>query len=249
MRRLWSTLLLCGCLLGVAAAEAWGTPLAGLSPPEEILLVGVERKGHTGADASGLVWEVLRLVFEPAGLRVRTGTVPYIRAVGLVTRGDADAWVGAYPEETAGALFPKWHYAAEVIAALGLSRTPEPRLEDLGNFRLAWIRGYAFDKYLPRLQRYQEIQRYNGSLAMLRLGHADYLIAARAELEGVLAWAENPEAYRITDLTLLPLYPGFADTPRGRELAALYDRRMAELVRSGELRPIFTRWQQPYPFD
>ena len=82
---------------------------------------------------------------------------------------------------------------------------------------------------------------------MLRLGHADYLIAARGELEGVLASAETPEAYRITDLTLLPLYPGFADTPRGRELAALYDRRMAELVRSGELRPIFARWPRSLP--
>ncbi len=252
MKRVWASMLLC-CCLGVAAAGAGeelpGALLAGASLPREILLVGVERKNHTGADARGLVWEILRLVFEPAGLQVRTDTVPYTRAVGLVARGDADAWVGAYPEETAGALFPKWHYAAEVIAALGLARAPVPTLQDLGNFRLAWIRGYAFDKYLPRLQRYQEIQRYNGALAMLRLGHADYLIAARAELESVLAWAEAPDAYRITDLTLLPLYPGFADTPRGRELAALYDRRMGELVRSGELRPIFERWQQPYPFD
>lgn len=249
MRLAWLRLVLCCCLLGVMSAWAGEASLTEVGRGGEILLVGVERKGHTGADASGLVWEVLRLVFEPAGLRVRTSTVPYTRAVGLVARGDADAWVGAYPEETTGALFPKWHYAAEVIGALGLAESPAPRLQDLGNFRLAWIRGYAFDKYLPQLRRYQEIQRYNGALAMLRLRHADYLIAARAELEGVLAWAETPDAYRITDLTLLPLYPGFADTPRGRELAVLYDRRMAELVRSGELRPIFARWQQPYPFD
>ncbi|GAB3463934.1 substrate-binding periplasmic protein [Azotobacter salinestris] len=249
MRLAWLKLVLCCCLLSVTSARAEEASLAGVGQSEEILLVGVERKGHTGADASGLVWEVLRLVFEPAGLRVRTSTVPYTRAVGLVARGDADAWVGAYPEETTGALFPRWHYAAEVIGALGLAEAPAPRLQDLGKFRLAWMRGYAFDKYLPQLRRYQEIQRYNGALAMLRLGHADYLIAARAELEGVLTWAETPDAYRITDLTLLPLYPGFADTPRGRELATLYDRRMAELVRSGELRPIFARWQQPYPFD
>lgn len=248
MRLVGLGLLLCCCLLGVVAKEG-GALLSGTSLPGEILLVGVERKDHTGADASGLVWEVLRLVFEPAGLRVRTSTVPYTRAVGLVARGDADAWVGAYPEETTGALFPKWHYAAEVIGALGLARAPIPHLQDLGNFRLAWMRGYAFHKYLPRLRRYQEIQSYNGALAMLRLGHADYLIAARAELEGILTKAEAPDAYRITDLALLPLYLGFANTPRGRELAALYDRRMAELVRSGELRPIFVRWQQPYPFD
>jgi len=253
MRWVWIITLLCCCLGGVVvrAEEGPSGQLLGasLSPVREILLVGVERKDHTGADARGLVWEILRQVFEPAGLRVRIRTMPYTRAVGLVARGDADAWVGAYPEDTDGALFPQWHYAAEVIAALGLARSPVPKLDDLERFRLAWMRGYAFEKYLPRLQRYQEIQRYNGSLAMLRLGHADFLIAARGELEHVLASAEEPERYRITDLTLLPLYPGFADTPHGRALAALYDRRMAVLVRSGELRPLFKRWQQPYPFD
>jgi hypothetical protein len=29
----------------------------------------------------------------------------------------------------------------------------------------------------------------------------------------------------------------------------LYDRRMAQLVEQGSLRPLFERWQQPYPFD
>ena len=47
----------------------------------------------------------------------------------------------------------------------------------------------------------------------------------------------------------MPLYAGFADTARGRALVELFDRRMAELLRDGELRPIFRRWQQPYPFD
>ena len=156
MKRLWASALLCCCLgSALVRAEEEGLPRrpvgADLAQLREVLLVGVERKNHTGADARGLVWEILRQVFEPAGLQVRTLTVPYTRAVGLVARGDADAWVGAYPEETWGALFPKWHYAAEVIAALGLARAPAPRLEELGNFRLAWIRGYAFDKYLPRL--------------------------------------------------------------------------------------------------
>jgi len=246
MRCVWLGLIL-SCL-GLSTAGAGeglsGTPLSG-----GVLLVGSERKGYTGADHSGLVWEIFRLVFEPAGLEVRTDTMPYTRALGLVAHGAADAWVGAYPEETEGALFPRWHYAADVIAALGLASTPEPTLRDLGRYRLIWMRGYAFDKYLPQSRHHQEILSYNGVLFMLERGHADYLIAARSQLEGILARAGTPHAYRITDLTLLPLYPGFSDTPRGRQLAELYDRRMAELVRSGELRPIYERWRQPYPFD
>jgi polar amino acid transport system substrate-binding protein len=29
----------------------------------------------------------------------------------------------------------------------------------------------------------------------------------------------------------------------------LFDKRMNELVADGSLRPIYQRWQQPYPFD
>jgi len=29
----------------------------------------------------------------------------------------------------------------------------------------------------------------------------------------------------------------------------LFDQRMEQLVKSGELKPIFERWKQPYPFD
>ena len=47
----------------------------------------------------------------------------------------------------------------------------------------------------------------------------------------------------------LPLYLGFASNPRGREMRELYDQRMALLVSSGKLKPIFERWQEPYPFE
>jgi ABC-type amino acid transport substrate-binding protein len=84
---------------------------------------------------------------------------------------------------------------------------------------------------------------------MLELGHADFYIDARPEVDYVLSRAAKPQQYRVTNLTQLPLYLGFADTPRGHALAELFDQRMTQLIASGELRPIFERWQQPYPFD
>jgi polar amino acid transport system substrate-binding protein len=84
---------------------------------------------------------------------------------------------------------------------------------------------------------------------MLDLGHADFYIDARPEVDQVLSEAAKSRRYRVTDLTQLPLYLGFADTPRGRALADIYDRRMAALVANGELRSIFAHWHWPYPFD
>ena len=42
---------------------------------------------------------------------------------------------------------------------------------------------------------------------------------------------------------------GILSTPKARALMALFDQRMEQLVKSGQLKPIFERWKQPYPFD
>jgi ABC-type amino acid transport substrate-binding protein len=189
-------------------------------------------------------------VFEPEGIELVIQSVPYTRSIGLVQRGEADAWVGSYRNEVdEGVFYPRWHYDVDQISALGLIELPAPSLATLGEFRLVWMRGYEYQRYLPNLTRYREVQRQSDILNMLNLGRTDFYIDARTEVDEALEAASDPARYRITDLTRLPLYLGFADNPRGRALAQLYDRRMAQLVEQGSLRPLFERWQQPYPFD
>lgn len=219
-------------------------------PPQQIRLASEVWEDYTHADGSGLGWDILRQVFEPEGVELVIQSVPYTRSIGLVQRGDADAWVGSYRNEVdRGVFYPRWHYDTDQISALGLAEQAAPSLETLGDYRLVWMRGYEYQRYLPNLRHYREIQRRSGILTMLDYGHADFYIDARAEVEEVLDGAADPARYRITDLTHLPLYLGFADNPRGRALAELYDRRMGQLVERGSLRPLFVRWRQPYPFD
>ncbi|MEX6503460.1 substrate-binding periplasmic protein [Pseudomonas zhanjiangensis] len=242
MRGWWLVILL--GVLGAAGARAES------SLPAQIRLASEVWEGHTQADGRGLAWDILRQVFEPEGVQLVIQSVPYTRSIGLVQRGEADAWVGSYRNEVdQGVFYPRRHYDTDQISALGRVEQPRPRLEELGEFRLVWMRGYAYQRYLPNLQRYQEVQRRSGILGMLERGNADFYIDARTEVEEVLAGAADPARYRITDLTHLPLYLGFADNPRGHALAELYDRRMGRLIERGSLRPLFIRWKQPYPFD
>lgn len=239
----WWLALLLG-LLGGAGVQAES------AVPEQIRLASEVWDGHTEADGTGLGWDILRQVFEPEGVSLQIQSVPYTRSIGLVQRGEADAWVGSYRNEVdRGVFYPRWNYDADQISALGLVGQPRPSLATLGGYRLVWIRGYEYQRYLPNLNHYQEVQRRSGILAMLDRGHADFYIDARTEVDEVLAGAAEPLRYRITDLTRLPLYLGFADNPRGHALAELFDRRMERLVGSGSLRPLFARWRQPYPFD
>ncbi|MDZ4336443.1 MAG: transporter substrate-binding domain-containing protein [Pseudomonas sp.] len=238
----------CRWLLWLIISVASGLVYA--AEPAQIRIASETWEGHTHADGSGMAWEIFRAVFEPAGVQLDIQSVPYTRSIGLVQRGAADAWAGSYLNEvTQGVFYPRWNYDADQIAALGLRDKPIPSLDSLGDYRLVWMRGYEYQRYLPNLRQYREVLRRSGILGMLDMGHVDFYLDALTEVEDVLSTASQPERYRVTQLTKLPIYLGFADTPRGRTLAELFDTRMDSLVADGSLRPIFQRWQQPYPFD
>ncbi|QXI27895.1 substrate-binding periplasmic protein [Pseudomonas vanderleydeniana] len=240
--RVWGLLLLLLLSPLVRGGEAVGLPA-------QVRLVSEEWLDYTNADGSGLAWDVLREVFEPHGVKVEIRSEPYVRSVGLVQRGEADAWVGSYSREIGGVLYPRWNFDTDHIYSLGLASKPVPDQANLGDFRLAWVRGYKYQKYLPNVRDFNEIQRRDGILSMLQHGRVDFYIDALSEVEYVLGQAEDPKVFRSTHLAELPLYLGFADNERGRMLLALYDQRMGELVKSGRLRRIFEHWKQPYPFE
>jgi polar amino acid transport system substrate-binding protein len=234
-------------LLAILLSFAHGA-LAAEGVPKQVHLVSEEWLDYTNADGTGVAWDVLRKVFEPAGVKVVAKSAPYSRAVGLVKRGEADAWVGSYKDENDDNLYPRWHFDMDHIYALGLASKPVPTLETVGQYRLAWVRGYDYGSYLPNVKESREIQRREGILPMLEHDRVDFYIDALTEVDYVLGQTSQPERFRRTHVAELPLYLAFARNEHGKALRELFDRRMAELVRSGELKPIFQHWKQPYPF-
>ncbi|MFJ2364870.1 substrate-binding periplasmic protein [Pseudomonas sp. NPDC087697] len=240
-RWLWVLVFAVFCSLA-RAADVPATPAV-------IHLASEDWEDYTAADGHGLAWDILRAVFEPAGVKLDFRTVPYTRSVGLVQRREVDALVGVYRDEVGQVLYPHWNFDTDHIYALGLASDPAPTLKSLGRYRLVWVRGYSYERYLPNIHRYNQIERRTGILPMLKQARADFYIDALTEINAVLAAAEDPSQYRRTHLAELPLFLGFADTPQARTLMALYDKRMELLVKSGQLKPIFEHWKQPYPFD
>ncbi|MFA7894527.1 substrate-binding periplasmic protein [Pseudomonas putida] len=241
-------MVLKGVLLALLMAAApWAA--AGDSQPGQIRLVSEEWADYTNADGTGVAWDVMRKVFQPAGIEVVPQSAPYSRAIGLVKRGEADAWVGSYKDESEDNLYPRWHFDVDHIYALGLASKPAPTLATIGDYRLAWVRGYAYGKYLPRVREYREIQRREGILPMLEHDRVDFYVDAMTEVDYVIGQSAQPDRFRRTHVVELPMYLAFARSERGEALRDVFDKRMAALVRSGELKPIFERWKQPYPFD
>jgi hypothetical protein len=223
-------------------------PCVSQAQQDSLHVVSEAWEDHTNADGTGLAWELLQLVFEPEGIRVRQEIMPYTRSIGLVQKGKADAVVGLYPGEVEGVVYPRWNYDIDAVFALGLASSPRPTSAVLERYRLVWMRGYSYQKYLPAT-RYQEVMRRDSVLDMLESGHADFFIDARDEIDQLLGVSADLQRYSITHLQNLPLFVAFAPNPRGREQAAIFDRRMQALTAGPELRALFRRWAQPYPFE
>ena len=238
--RRWLLIVLCAFAPLVQAGE--------VPVPGKIVLASEQWNDYTNKDGSGLAWDLLRQIFEPAGITVQTRSVPYTRSVGLAQRGEVDGCVGSYRDEASGVLYPHWNFDSDHIYALGLATAPTPTLATLGNYRLAWVRGYKYEEYLPSVRRFNPIERRNGILPMLEHGRADFYIDALTEAKYVLSQSQDPALFKLTHIAELPLYIGFADTERGRALMGVYDQRLTLLVKTGELKPIFEHWKQPYPF-
>jgi len=128
--RRWLLIVLCVFTAVVQAQEV----------PGKVMLASEEWSDYTNKDGTGLAWDVLRQVFEPAGINLQTRSVPYTRSVGLAQRGEVDGWVGSYRDEAEGVLYPHWNFDSDHIYALGLASTPTPTIATLGNYRLAWVR-------------------------------------------------------------------------------------------------------------
>lgn len=238
--RRWLLMLLCAVVPVLQANEA---PV-----PNNVKLASEAWDNYTNADGSGLAWDLLRQVFGPAGVTLQTRTEPYTRAIGLAQRGEVDGWVGSYHDEVPGMVYPQSRYDSDHIYALGLASTPAPTLDTLANYRLAWVRGYKFEAYLPNVTRFNQIERREGILPMLEHARADFYIDSLTEAKYVMNQARDPSRFKLSPVIELPLYVGFADNERGRALANLFDRRMETLIKNGQLKPIFERWHQLYPF-
>ena len=88
MARRWLALLVFALLGTVASAQE------AAHAPTVIHLASEDWEDYTAADGHGLAWDVLRKVFEPAGVQLDIRTEPYTRSVGLAQRGEIDACVG-----------------------------------------------------------------------------------------------------------------------------------------------------------
>lgn len=120
------------------------------------------------------------------------------------------------------ALFSEWPYLQDVVLAI---------------FKKGKVTAWEGEKSLSGLK-------------MLEHDRLDFFLDTETELQEALQEGYiDVDAFQVETLLRLTVHLAFAENERGRQLRQIFDERMAELAASGELRPLYEKWNLPYPFE
>ncbi len=210
---------------------------------KDVFAVSEEWEDCTNADGTGLYWDILREVYKLDGIELKHQNAPYARCAKMVQGKEADILVGCYYKEKEGMLYPakEAFMDADKVVVLfkdGGSYTDQKSLEGK---KVGWVRGYDYDKYLEVKVEKQEFGSREQGVKMVQAGRIDFLLDAAVDIEGLDE--KLLAGVKVHDCMKLYLYYAFQDTERGKKLIGIYEKNLAKLKESGQLKELFEKYE------
>jgi len=226
---------------------------------EFINLASEEWENNTNKDGTGLYWDIIREVYKLDKIEIKYKTVPYARSVQNVKTEKDDAWVASYDKEESFAIYPKWHFDADLVNALYKKKnfTSFKGVESLKNKTVGWIRGYDYDQYINVEMNKYEISTRQSALGLLVKNRIDVFLDAIVEINTLLTKKDllkkmkfNRIDYECKKLLQLNLYLAFANNKRGKKLCEIWDKNFPILLKNKTIKILYDKYKNNvFPFE
>jgi polar amino acid transport system substrate-binding protein len=224
--------------------------------PSVIHIVSEEWDGYTNRDGTGAYWEIVKTIYSPLGIEVKTSVMPWKRAADEVINSRANALVGEYYDrerDNKDYLYPKWHLSIEdpVVVVFKKDTIQSWRtagVNALDGKRVVWIRGYEFNKTLLKQVNIKifEVAKISQGIDMLNAGRADALLGYTSSIKQAAQSRGIDQLEKLFELEIAAkgsrLYVAFTNNELSRELIQIFDSRMNTLVESGDIENIYMKW-------
>ena len=212
---------------------------------KEIYVVSEEWEGFTNKDHSGLYFEIVRMVYEPEGIKVKIKLYPYNRASMLVGKKEADVWLASFLDEEDYAIYPKQHFDNDVVTAMyKTSRFPNFKgISSLKNKNVCWIRGYSYDEYIDIEMNKHERNDRKSILKSLKNDRFAVFLADESDIHtGIKKIKFDTSEYSFKHVLNIKLYPAFRNDDKGYALRDIWDKNMNILMKNGSIRKLFKKY-------
>lgn len=211
---------------------------------------------ETNSDGSGLYFDLLRAVYQPLGIDLCWQIAPFNRVLYLLHNKKIDASIAFYAEEDAHSI--GWDFYTTSRHAIGEERLIAIFKQDtidqwhypqsLTHLRVAWIDGYGYVKAIGVPLEYQRITSQRQGWNLLKAGRIDVYLDSESDALGYAReLGIDLTEYRVETTAIETLHIPFTKSERGQHFQHLFDQRMEELWRSGELASIYQKWHRPLP--
>ena len=214
---------------------------------KSISVVAPEWQGYTHKDGSGLYWDIMRAIYEPKGIKVKTRIVPWNRAIKMVSiYRTYNAIVGEYSDSAEAVIFPKYPIDVEFMVTLSKKSFGHTFKDasSLTNKRVAWFKDYELINEKDRDFELVEFRTIKEGIEMLKSGKIDFILNDRDSTEqGMRTQHLNNDDYALNEMPFgRDIFTAFSDDMLSRELIKIYNERIPKLVASGKLAAIYKKW-------
>jgi len=214
---------------------------------KSISVVAPVWSGYTNTDGTGVYWDIIRAIYEPLGINVKTKNIPWNRAMKMVSEYHTyNAIIGEYITTDENLIFPSYPIDTEYMSLLSKNSSGSKfnGLASLSGKKVGWIKDYDVIALEKRNFELVEFRGIDQGIDFLNSGRIDYLIDDWDEI----ASAMKKNNMNSQDYTVDPMPEGkaifaaFANDQISRELINIYNERIPVLSRSGELSKIYEKW-------
>lgn len=241
------------CIVLMSLGVMWGGMPAGAA--DKLHVITPEWAGQTNTDGSGLFFEIVRQVFEPAGVTVSWEFAPWKRCQKTVTGGKADAMLCVWQEHAAeeAQRIPKYPMYVEHTALIykQASIPAWQGIATLDNRRAVWLRGYDYHTQKKfqsvQLAHWHEVDSHEDAWHQLNLDRFDVYIDALIDIDRYIREKKvDMSLYHKQVLWAEKAYVAFTNSDRSTSLIKTWDDRIQQLFKSGVLENIYRKWGQPF---
>ena len=200
-------------------------------------------EGYSDKSGGGYYLDLIRTVFEDAGVKVNIKIVPYPRSMEMVSNNKADVMLGAYP----GAAI-KGTYSAMPLNVEKIDAAITPTLnavwqgpESLEGKKVGAVKGLNFDQYLSVKMDYKEVSNLPSLMKMLDKGRMDAVLAAEADLleaDKSVGGANHVIKHAVIKNKA---YAVFANSENGQAMLAIFNKGMEKIHGDGTLKALMQK--------
>jgi polar amino acid transport system substrate-binding protein len=210
----------------------------------ELLIVTPVWKTFTEENGSGFYFDLMRLVYEPEGIAISYQITPWARSAILIQNKQADAMLGSYKQQQEVYLYPtKPIWIDHSAVAFKRDKVKWTGTSSLSGKSVGWIRGYEYDSFLDVNMNIQKLINNQQAWKMLSLDRLDFYIDSITDLQIYLKENQLDEKdYALENILIKNMYIRFARTDKGKRFVDIYDQRIIQLQKSGQLKQLYRKW-------